>query len=177
MMLRTLAVVIVVSLIFAPGTSRSQEFEVPKKYSFEKKEDYAKYQPEILKCIDFLESAPYDGENGRREEANMFFMTWARKAPNISLRFHSYINTLTSVNPDFFVMFIAGWTRRELTHPGTRDMTEYDLAGIRSIIKTYGQAQGVRKDAAVEEVARLDKEGKLLKWLKPKLGPEVLDNQ
>ena len=176
-MLRALAVMVFVSLIAGPGTLHSQGFEVPKAYSFETKEDYAKYQPQILKCIDFLESAPYDGENGKREAANMFLMTWARRAPNVSLRFHSYINTLTTVNPDFFVMFIAGWTRRELAHPGSRDKTEYDIAGIRSIIKTYGQAKGVNKDAAVEEGARLDREGKLLGWLKPRLEPEVLDKQ
>ncbi len=175
MNLRTLAAVIVLLLMTGPGTLRSQDFEVPKQYSFDTKEDYAKVKPQILKCIDFLESAPYDGENGKREAANMFFMSWARRSPSISLRFHSYINTLTTANPDFFVMFIAGWTRRELTHPGSRDLTEYDLAGVRSIIKTYEQAKGVKKDAAVEEVARLDREGKLLKWLKPRLEPEVLD--
>ena len=174
-MFRTLLVAAVFSLMILPGTLRSQGFEVPQGYSFDTKEDYAKYKPQILKCIDFLESAPYDGENGKREAANMFFMTWARRSPSISLRFHAYINTLTTANPDFFVMFIAGWTRRELTHPGSKDMAEYDLAGLRSIIKTYGQAKGVKKDPAVEEIARLDKEGKLLKWLKPKLEPEVLD--
>jgi len=176
-MFRTLAVVALLLLVAVPGTLRPQGFEVPQGYSFDRKEDYAKYQPQILKCIDFLESAPYDGENGKREAANMFLMTWARRSPSISLRFHTYINTLTTVNPDFFVMFIAGWTRRELTHPGSHDLTEYDLAGIRSIIRTYNQAKGVKKDPAVEEVARLDKEGKLVKWLKPKLQAEVLDKQ
>jgi hypothetical protein len=166
---RSLSAVVFFALLAAPGGLRAQEFSVPEGYAFKSKEDFAKYEPQILKCIDYLETAPLGSEAGKRKPANAFFFTWVQGAPNVNVDMFAYVMGLTSKNKDFLLVYIAGWTRAELAHSGSADKIEYHLAGLRSIIKAYTQAPGAIQDDGVDEIARAEKDGKLLEWLKPRL--------
>lgn len=45
----------------------SQDFEVPDDYSFEKKEDYAKYEKDIVAASKWLFANPMDKQNFKRK--------------------------------------------------------------------------------------------------------------
>ena len=166
---RTLSLVVLFALLAAPAALRAQDFVVPDGYAFKSKEDFAKYEPQVLKCIEYLETAPLGADAAKRRPANAFFMAWVQGAPNVNVEVQSYMMGLSSKNKDFVLVFIAGWTRAELAHPGAADKSEYHLAGLRSIIRAYKQAAGVVQDDAVDGIVQQEKDGKLPEWLKTHL--------
>jgi hypothetical protein len=165
----TLPVGLLLTVLIVPGALRAQDFTVPDGYAFKSKEDFAKYEPQVLKCIEYLQTAPLGADAAKRRPANAFFMAWVQGAPNVNVEVQSYMMGLSSKNKDFILVFIAGWTRAELAHPGSADKTEYHLAGLRSVIKAYTQAAGVVQDDAVDAIVQQEKDGKLPEWLKDNL--------
>jgi len=54
----------------------SQEFEVPKDYSLEKREDFVAQEQNVLDCYDWLMKTPLNEQTDKRKEANAFLLKW-----------------------------------------------------------------------------------------------------
>jgi hypothetical protein len=62
--------VLTATLILIIFSATAQEFEVPKDYSLKKKEDYTKYEKDIIACINWLEETPLNQQEQKRKAAN-----------------------------------------------------------------------------------------------------------
>lgn len=153
-----------VALLF-PLLLHSQEFEVPKNYSFVTAEDYVKYQPDILRCIDFLEEAPLDENPSKRKEANAFLLKWLVGSPNVNVDLHPYVTDFSQKNKDFLAIFMGGWTRLALQQPDSATKIRCHLAGVRSVIGVYKKGRGVIEDSKVEDLMERQEDGELEDWL------------
>lgn len=166
---RLIPVFLSLSFLLVTG-SKAQNFDVPKNYKLEKAEDYAKYVPEILKCIDYLESTPLDSATEKRKEANAFLLKWLTGSPTVSIDLQKYVTDLSERNNDFMMIFMGGWTRYVLQSKNSPDKFECHLAGLRDILRVYQRGKGVKKDKKIEKLIALDRqEGKLDEWLRKTL--------
>ena len=147
----------------------AQEFAVPQNYTLEKPEDYVKYEADVLKCIDYLESIPLDDESAKTRDANAFLLKWITGSPEVAIELNTYIVELCDKNKEFIMLFMGGWTRYALQNPDSVNSLKGNIAGLESIIKVYEQGQGVRRDKKVEKIIKLQEEGELEDWVKDQI--------
>ena len=145
-----------------------QSFQVPQNYSLVKKTDYAKYEKDVIACVNWLETTPVNQQREKRKEANRFLLMWVTGSPDVDITLSRKIPGF-SKNPDLMMIFLGAWTKFDLEHPGqSKDEVAENVAGIRSVIKVY-QANlgiGIRKDKDVQKMIKLEKKGKLEEWVR-----------
>ena len=157
------------AIILSAFILNAQEFEVPKNYKLEKKEDYKPYENDVLAAIEYLETSPFDKNIEKRKEVNAFLLKWMTGVPYVKIEMNSYVLELTKKNKDFLMIFLGGWTRYALQNPEGNNKFDGNLAGIQNIINVYTTADGIKKDKKVEKLIKLQKKGELEKWLKETL--------
>ncbi len=159
------AVVCLLAGCASSGTGKTESvFEVPKDYSFKSNADYRKYEPDILKCIDYLEKAPVDDFSNNRREINTFFLKWMEGTPDVDVSLDKSIMDLCDVNKNFLIIFMGGWAKYSLRNNYDRDQARGYLAGIESLLKVYQLGNGVKEDQDVAALIKIQKDGKLEEW-------------
>jgi hypothetical protein len=148
----------------------AQDFSTPENYAFKTKDDFTKYEPQIIEYTKYIVVAPVNDGSENRKAANAFFMKWLTGAPNVSVEIQPYVMDLTSENKTFLLLFMGGWTRYALEHPGKTDKLQCHIAGVESILKAYKGGNGVEEDEAVANLVDLDKSGKLADWVALQIG-------
>ncbi|MFM7023295.1 MAG: hypothetical protein ACKOXB_09970 [Flavobacteriales bacterium] len=160
----------VLALLLCSFGLSAQEFEVPKKYKFKKKEDYIRHEKDILSCIAWMESTPFDLDDKKRKKAVQFFLDWLNGNPKIKKFEPSSEIQLVFIdkNPELLVIFYAGWAKFVLEHPEQADdKLQTNMAGMLSIIKVYKMSKdnGLKKDKAMETVIKMWEKGELQAWV------------
>ena len=143
----------------------AQNFNVPRRYSFKKLEDYKKYEKDILKCIEYLEQASVNDLSENRKKINSFFLEWLTGVPYVHITVNSAVMDLCKENGNFLIIFMGGWTKYSLSNPADEEAVNGYLAGIESIIKVYQKGNGVVKDLKIEELIKIQRDGKLKDWV------------
>lgn len=69
--------------------SFSQDYTPPKEIVLDTKEDYAKYEQDIIRCSEYLINASPKVNSGEKKKAEIFFMTWFMGSPNVTVELHS----------------------------------------------------------------------------------------
>ena len=156
------------TVIFAAFTFGlvAQDFEVPQNYKFEKAEDYAAYEKDVINCFNWLMNTPINEEASKRKEANAFLFKWMSGSPNVHLEIKPGIVTFMN-QPDLFMIFMGGWTKYSLESKDFDDKVEGNMAGINSVIKFYSKNKDlIKKDKNVEKYIKMKEKGKLRNYIK-----------
>ena len=64
---------------------QAQDFKVPKKIKLDKAEDYAEYEDEVLRAIEWLKNTPLTEQKAKRKKVNAFLLRWMTGTPDISI--------------------------------------------------------------------------------------------
>src|ERR1700742_2224309 len=83
-------IIFVMFLAFLSLDSKAQSYPVPENYTLKVKEDYAKYESDIIKTIDWLQQTPWS-EQPERKKANAFVLAWLTGSPDVNLTINSDI--------------------------------------------------------------------------------------
>ena len=149
----------------------SQEFEMPKDLKLESAEDYKKHEPNVVKCINWLENTPINQNPDKRTDANAYLMLWATGTPSVTIEMQAFQMDLTTKNASLLMSFIGGWIKHVIENPNDKDNAEAgNIAGINSIIKVYkaNKGNGMKKDRRIEKLMKLD-ESELQDWVAEQL--------
>lgn len=60
-----------------------EEWNVPQNYSLVNAEDYAPYNEDVVKCVDWLVNTPLDLQTSKRRDAHKFLMAWIGGSPEV----------------------------------------------------------------------------------------------
>ncbi len=71
---------------------------------FDKHEDYAKYEPVVIKCFEYLGTTSLN-DHEKRIEANKLFMIWLDGSPNVTVDVLPYLLDLIRINKDFLMTY------------------------------------------------------------------------
>jgi hypothetical protein len=143
----------------------SQEFSVPRRYSFKTPEDYRKYEPDILKCIEYLENAPVNDLSDNRKRINSFFLEWLTGVPYVSIRINSSVTNLSNENPNLLIIFMGGWTKHSLAYPEDKSIENAYLAGIECVLDVYRKGNSIQEDNDILNLIKIQEAGKLRDWV------------
>lgn len=149
-----------VASLFTIGLN-AQTFEVPEKTKFEGRSEYAKYEPEVLECINWLEKTPVDQEEEKRKKASSFFLIWISGSPSVTIEINHIATSLSKKNADLLFTYMGGWTKYMINNPDdTKDMVKGNIAGVKSVLKVYeaNLAHGFKKNKKIEKLLLLSEE-------------------
>lgn len=152
-----------IMLLFPTGLAPAQEFQVPENYKLKNKDDYARYVPDVLKCIDYLEAAPLDAEG--RQEANAFLLKWITGSPTVTIQILPYAVNLVQNNKQLLMIFLGGWTKHAILHPKETDSLAGQMAGLESMLMVYAKGERMEQDDTLDDLLEREKENTLRDWL------------
>jgi len=140
----------------------AQEFNVPKNYTLKSPTDYAKYEADIIQCVNWLFNTPLNEQDQKRKEANQFFMLWLTGAPNVSIDIKQEIVTFMEPNADLLMIFMGGWVKYALENKDYKNKFQGNLKGIEGVIEFYQKnINFLKKDKNVEKYIKMKEKGTL----------------
>lgn len=155
-------------VLLCAGYSVAQSFEVPQRYEFTGKEDYARYHDQIIAAAVWLENTPLREEPEKRQQVNAFVFQWLSGSPEVSVELQEYVLTFSEKNPQLLLVFLGGWIRYQLEHPAEKEKMKFHTAGIESVLRAYEKG-GARRDKNVEKLLKFRNKGKLEGWLRKRM--------
>jgi hypothetical protein len=154
-------------LIFIGFSAFAQDYKVPD-YKFEKDADYAQYNDEILKCINYLETTSPTQNVENRKAAVKFFIVWLTGTPDVGVELLPEVIKFDAENPDLITAFMTGWTKYALENPtDAENPVKLNTAALKSVINANKKA--AVKDPEVDKLAKLDEQHKLEDWVSGQL--------
>lgn len=154
--------------LLTAGRLFGQTFEVPASYAFNTKADYARYEPEVIRAVNWLEATPLNQEARKRKEVNVFLFKYLEGSPDVTVELHGFVLELNKKNPDMLMVFMAGWAKHKLENRSQTDKLTLNTVGVQSVLKVY-QLGGAAKDKNLEKLVKLAGTGELETWVKSKL--------
>ena len=144
----------------------AQEFEVPKNCILSKEEDYAKYEGEVLKGIDWLLKTQISSQPEKRREINRFVMTWLTGSPTVTVNIKPEIVNFMKPNPDLLMVFMCGWTKYSIETKDNNNTAMGNQKGIEAVMEFYiKNKEYLKKDNNVEKYIKLKENGKLEEYI------------
>ena len=157
----------------------AQTFDIPKDYQLIVKEDYAPYESDIVKCVDWLISTPINKEQEKRKEASAFLFKWVNGSPTVHVILDErIINFLDEKTPELLVIFIGGWVKNTIeasnykntvakAKEDTDGVIAGNTAGIESVINFYNANKKLLpKNKNIDNYIKLKKKGELKDYIK-----------
>jgi len=133
------------------------------------REEFIASEKKLIATINWLEDTPMDQETDKRKAQYALFVAWVTNSPTVTIEVNSRILTFTKKNSDLLIIFMGGWTKYCLQNNYSQDLTKGNMAGLKSAIKVYKKAVGLKKDKAMEKIIELDEKGELEKWVTEEL--------
>jgi len=158
---------VLISLTIFCNQIKSQDFKVPKDYVLKVKEDYAKYEKDVIACANWMENSPLDKDEQKRIDANTFLLKWLTGSPTVNVNINAdLLVKYFEKNPQFQIIFLAGWTRYSLENNYSKDQQKGYYEGFKSIIYVYKKGVGIKKSKDLEKLIKIYDKGELEIWIK-----------
>ncbi|HVS98197.1 MAG TPA: hypothetical protein VHE54_16995 [Puia sp.] len=134
------------------------------------KEAFTASEPRVLNTINFLETTPIDKQGDEWRAQAKLLTDWLTNAPEVTIDINARTTPFIKKNPELLFVFMAGWTRYVLQNGYSKDPVQGNVAGIRSAIKVYKAANGLKKDKEMDRLIKVDENGGLEAWVVEQLG-------
>lgn len=143
----------------------SQDFDVPSDYEFNSKEDYAKYEKDIIHAANWLLAIPLKEQEGKRREVSAFVVQWISGSPTVNVEINETIADFDKKNLGMLVIYMASSAKYVLENNYSKDMRAKHRAALRDMISVYKSGKGISKDKKMEKLVKADGDGKIDEWI------------
>jgi hypothetical protein len=143
----------------------SQDFDVPKEYQFTAKEDYSRYEKDIIAGAKWLVTTPLNEQQDKRKEVSMFVVKWINGSPTVNVEINPTIMDFEEKNRGMLTIYMASSAKYVLENNYSTDMRAKHKAALRHMISVYNSGKGIQKDRKMEKLIKSDEGGKLDEWL------------
>lgn len=135
-------------------------------YSLETKEDYAKYEEEVIKAYDWLLKTPLGTKTENRRSVNAFLIKWLTGSPNVSIVLSDKIVTYVDCG-ECLAIFMGAWAKYSLESRDFKNKFQGNLAGTQGVIEFYLKNKKVLgKNKSIEKLIKLKDKNKLRNFIK-----------
>lgn len=143
----------------------SQDFSVPAGYELNSKEDYARYEKDIINAAKWLEGTPWNEQQDKREEVSVFVLKWAGGSPSVNIEIHPILMDFEKKNQGMLILYMAACARFVLENNYSTDIHAQQKAALKTMMTVYKSGKGIQKDKKMEKLIKTDEDGKLDEWL------------
>jgi hypothetical protein len=162
--MRKLLFIALLSLLAVSKGAQAQSYEVPKDYTLKAKEDYTKYEQDVINTVDWLQQTSWGDQPDKRKEAAAFLVAWITGSPTVTISVGSPLVKMCDKNPELMITFMGGFTKYALQHKDTPNTNAANVAGLKALIAKYQMEKNHKKESAVEKLIKIDQDGKLEEW-------------
>ena len=148
----------------------AQTFEVPQNYAFRQKSDYAQYNADVLKAIDWMVQTPSSDQSAKRQQVATFLLAWMAGTPDVSMQISDAVTNLADKNPDMLLINMGGYTKYVLENPADKDKFKAAKAAIKMVLAKYQNDKTSVKDKELDKLVKLNKQGTLDNWIAKSFG-------
>lgn len=128
-------------------------------------EEYKANEPNVIATVDWIENTPIDENEELHKLQYGLLLQWISGSPTVTLSLQGYVTEYAKKNSELLIVFMGGWAKYALQNEYTTDALQCNLAGVQSMIKVYKTGK-LKKDKKMDELVKLDADGKLETWLK-----------
>jgi len=153
-------------LLAVPVSSFAQDFDVPDNVVMKTKEDYPKYEKDIINAAKWLESKPIGVEKEKRKQIDGFVLRWLMGSANVNVSYTPFLMKLFDNNPQYLPIYMAAACRNCLENNYSKDSLQATVAGIKSVITCYYLQGEYKKNKLFIQAVEANKDGKLEDWVK-----------
>ena len=147
----------------------AQWFRVPKDYTLERKEDYKKYDKDIIKCANWLEKTKYNEDDKNFTASINFMAEWVTGCTYINFIRNVRIDAVINECPKIRIYYMAGWARNALEAEGKTDKVSNCLAGLRCALAAYQTNKSFDRSKSIDDLIKIDNRGGLKDWVADRL--------
>jgi hypothetical protein len=149
----------------------AQKLNIPEKFEPADADDYEKFEPEVIRCIDWLMSTPYNTSEELRKKANSFLLQWVSGSPSINIELREQVMTLVENNPDLLAIYLGGWTKYSLTSTHDFPVVEGHVKGMEAAVDFYEKnRESLKRDKGIEKLIKQKNKGVLESALRENWG-------
>ena len=141
------------------------KFEVPKGYEFKTKEDYAKYEKDIIEAAKWLYDFPFNDQPEKRKEVSAFIVAWCNGSPNVDIELVPSILDFEEKNNGMLTLYMASSAKYVLENNYSKDMRAKHKAALMDMIMVYKIGLGIKKDKKMEKLIKAADAGKIDEWI------------
>lgn len=153
-----------VALLCLSFNSFSQDYQPPTGYTLQAKDDYAKYEKEIILAAKWLQATPFNEEKGKRIQVHAFVMDWVNGSPTVTVEIVPILMDFEKKNNGMLMLYMAGCARHALETNLSATKKAQCLAALQGMIEMYKTGKGINKDKKMEKLITAANEGSLDKW-------------
>jgi len=159
---------LMVSLLGPCGRNPSQgqvqvrtSFEVPQNLVLNAKEDYSKYEADIIKAAKWLEETDLDKETDKRQQVDDFLAKWIAGSPTVTVSLDELVTKIIDRNPQLLYIYIASYSRSVLLNKESPNTLLAVKDGVLSVLKVYKKGIGVVRNRQLERLAKMDQDSQI----------------
>ena len=109
--LKPLLLILILSIVSTITISAQTKFEVPQNVELKVKEDYAKYETDMINAAKWLEETDLDKETAKRKEVANFAMQWIMGCPTFNIDLTEQLTKIYGKNLDLLLLYMASYSR------------------------------------------------------------------
>lgn len=156
-----LASSLIIALFIGLSASAQKSYNLPMNYKMDKKEDYAKYEQDVIDATEWLVATKTDSAQVKRALINKFILKWVNGSPTVTVILDYKLMGFFTSN-HYMPIFMGAWSAEHITNKNYKDKVAGNMAGIEAVIKYYQANEGIlKKDKLIEKLIKLKKKGKL----------------
>jgi hypothetical protein len=163
--MKTLCILLWVFFVLVVENLYSQNYEPPTIYLFEKAEDYAKFERDIIDGSKWLVATPFNQEISKRKKVSKFIFDWVNGSPTVNVELNATIIDFNEKNDGMLIIFMGSCAKYVLENNYSKDMRAKHKAALRDMITVYKSGKGIKKDKKMDKLVKADADGKLDEWL------------
>lgn len=153
------------ALFIIPFLVMSQDYEPPKDYVLKEKDDYAKYEKDIIAAAKWLQATPFNEQKEKRKDVSAFVIAWINGSPTVNVEITPILLDFEKKNSGMLVLFMASSAQYVLENDFSKDMRAKHKAAFTAMINVYNAGHAQNKDKKLEKLAKAAEEGKLDEWI------------
>ena len=134
------------NLILVSTFVLGQNFEVPANYQFNTKDDYSRYEKDIIDATKWLQSTPFNEQKEKRQEVSAFVIKWINGSPTVNVEINPTIMDFEEKNQGMLALYMAGSAKYVLENNYSKDMRAKHKAALKGMIAVYKSGKGIKKD-------------------------------
>ncbi len=125
------------------------------------KEDYSKYETDIINAAKWLEETDLDKETDKRQRVNAFVVKWVSGSPTVTVSIDEPLMRIVGGNPALLSIYVASYSRSVLENKASPNGFLAVKAGLLSVVKVYKKGIGVTRNRQLDKLARMDQDSQI----------------
>ena len=153
--------------LFGPcGRGQAQTpYDAPENPVLNSKDDYSKYEADVINAAKWLEDTDLDKETDKRQRVNAFLVKWVTGSPTVNVSIDESITRIVDRNPELLSIYIASYSRNVLENKASPNNFLAIKAGVLSVVKVYKKGIGVTRNRQLDRLAKMEQDSQVEEYI------------